>query len=274
MKILEDNGLTDKLWELCNVFFSYQSEIPSLDDFAVSMIVTYVTSSLKGTVPAVFKPYILRKLASENEVFNACNEAIIEIYDLIKQLIGDVFAAKFIITADHGFLYKRDRLQEFDKVTYPREICTYMNKRFLITKEEVAEPGMASRMMTYMNHLYVTTPIGADTFKVAGGGQNYVHGGSALQEMMVPVIELTTNTRGVAYDYVDVVLTSSSRKVTNLITYFEFTQSEKVTDTMKARSIIAYFTDEAGEKSPLMYQSWQTVETMHRRREHFARSLR
>lgn len=188
------------------------------------------------------------KAASENEVFNACAEAIDEIYKLIKKLTGYVSAPKFFITADHGFLYKRDRLQEFDKVTYPREICTYMNKRFLLTTKEVCEPGMASRMMAYMEHLYVTTPIGADIFKVAGGGQNYVHGGSALQEMMVPVIELTTNTRGVAYDYVEVVLTSSSRKVTNLITYFDFIQSEKVTDTMKARSIIAYFTDEAGEK--------------------------
>ena len=62
--------------------------------------------------------------------------------------------------------------------------------------------------MTYMNNLYVTTPIGADIFKVAGGGQNYVHGGSSLQEMLIPIIELTTNTRAVAYDYVDVILTS------------------------------------------------------------------
>lgn len=78
--------------------------------------------------------------------------------------------------------------------------------------------------------------------------KNYVHGGTSLQEMIVPVIELTTNTRGVAYDYVDVVLTSVTRKVTNLITYFDFIQTEKVTDTMKARSIVAYFTTEDGEK--------------------------
>lgn len=100
----------------------------------------------------------------------------------------------------------------------------------------------------YMNNLYVTTPIGADIFKVAGGGQNYVHGGSSLQEMLIPVIELTTNTRAVAYDYVDVILTSVNRKVTNLITYFDFIQTEKVTDTMKARSLVAYFTTEDGEK--------------------------
>ena len=188
------------------------------------------------------------KPASENEVFTACSEAIEEIHKLIKKLTSYISAPKFFITADHGFLYKRDKLQEFDKVSYDREICTYSNKRFLLTTQKVNEPGMKSRMMAYMNQLYVTTPIGADIFKVAGGGQNYVHGGSSLQEMLIPVIELTTNTRAVAYDYVDVILTTVNRKVTNLITYFDFIQTEKVTDTMKARSLVAYFTTEGGEK--------------------------
>ena len=86
--------------------------------------------------------------------------------------------------------------------------------RLLLTTQKVNEPGMKSRLMAYLNNLYVTTPIGADIFKVAGGGQNYVHGGSSLQEMLVPVIELTTNTRAVAYDYVDVILTSVNREMT------------------------------------------------------------
>ena len=188
------------------------------------------------------------KPASENEVFTACSEAIEEIHKLIKKLTSYISAPKFFITADHGFLYKRDKLHEFDKVSYDREICAYSNKRFLLTTQKVNEPGMKSRLMAYMNNLYVTTPIGADIFKVAGGGQNYVHGGSSLQEMLIPVIELTTNTRAVAYDYVDVILTSVNRKVTNLITYFDFIQTEKVTDTMKARSLVAYFTTEDGEK--------------------------
>lgn len=188
------------------------------------------------------------KPASENEVFNACAEAIEEIHKLVKKLTGYVSAPKFFITADHGFLYKRDRLQEFDKVSYPKDKCLYTNKRFLITEDAVNEQGIMARTMAYLNKLYVDTPVGADIFKVAGGGQNYVHGGTSLQEMMVPVIEVTTNTRGVAYDYVDVVLTSVTRKVTNLITYFDFIQIEKVTDTMKARSIVAYFTTEDGEK--------------------------
>ena len=188
------------------------------------------------------------KTVSENEVFNACEEAIKEIHRLIHRLTIYISAPKFFITADHGFLYKRDKLHEFDKLSYDREICTYSNKRFLLTTKRVDELGMKSRMMKYMKQLYVTTPIGADIFKVSGGGQNYVHGGSSLQEMLVPVIELTANTKAVAYDYVNVVLTSVNRKITNLITYFDFIQTEKVTDTMKARSLVAYFTTESGEK--------------------------
>lgn len=188
------------------------------------------------------------KQASENEVFRACEEAIKEIVELIHQLTGDVSATKYIITADHGFLYKRDKLQEFDKVSFRKEICEYSNKRFLLTMEKVDEQGMLSRARAYLDKLYVTTPIGADIFKVSGGGQNYVHGGSSIQEMLIPVIEVKTAKGKMKTDFVDVILTSVSRKVTNLITYFDFIQTEKVTEVMKARNVIAYFATEFGEK--------------------------
>ena len=57
------------------------------------------------------------KPASENEVFTACSEAIEEIHKLIKKLTSFISASKFFVTADHGFLYKRDRLHEFDPMT-------------------------------------------------------------------------------------------------------------------------------------------------------------
>ena len=191
------------------------------------------------------------KPASENEVFNACEEAIEEIYHMIRQLTNRISATKFIITADHGFLYRRDKLQEFDKVSYDKEMCTYSNKRFLLTKQVVNAQGIVSRGLAYLNKLntgYVAAPLGADIFKVPGGGQNFVHGGSSLQEMLVPVIEVKTAKGKQAYDFIDVILTSVSRKVTNLRTYFDFIQTEKVTDVMKGMNIIAYFESEDGEK--------------------------
>lgn len=72
-------------------------------------------------------------LPSENEVFNACAEAIEEIHKLVKKLTGYVSAPKFFITADHGFLYKRDRLQEFDKVSYPKD------KAFIQTRDSLLQ---------------------------------------------------------------------------------------------------------------------------------------
>lgn len=188
------------------------------------------------------------KPATENEVFVACAEAISEITELIHQLTNDISATKYIITADHGFLYKRDKLQEFDKVSFQKDICEYSNKRFLLTTEKVNEQGMMSRAKAYLDKLYVTTPIGAEIFKVAGGGQNYVHGGSSLQEMLIPVVEVKTAKGKMDTDFVDVILTSVSRKVTNLITYFDFIQTEKVTELMKARNLVAYFATESGEK--------------------------
>lgn len=188
------------------------------------------------------------KPASENEVFNACAEAINEIVKLIRKLTGDVSATRFIVTADHGFIYKRNKLAESDKVQIAdRSICTYENKRFLITSVESAQQGTMSRLMAYMKH-FVTTPVGADIFAVGGGGSNFVHGGSSMQEMLVPVVEVRTAKGKQDYDYADVILISVSRKVTNLITYFDFIQTEKVTDVVKGRSLIAYFATEDGEK--------------------------
>lgn len=187
------------------------------------------------------------KPASENEVFNACDEAITEIMKLVHDLTNSVSATKFIITADHGFLYKRDKIQEFDKVDVPKEVCTYTNKRFLLTSTETNYTGMMSRVMAYCK-AFVTIPVGADIFKVSGGGQNYVHGGSSIQEMLVPVVEVRTATGKQTINYVDVILTTSTRKVTNLITYFDFIQSEKVTDVVKGRSLIAFFEDANGNQ--------------------------
>lgn len=191
------------------------------------------------------------KPASENEVFNACAEAIDEIFKLIKKLTGDISATKYFITADHGFLYKRDKLQEFDKVSYSKELCTYSNKRFLLTTNKINVQGVMSRALAYLNRnnrLYVTTPIGTNIFKVAGGGQNYVHGGSSLQEMLIPVVEVKTAKGKQETDFVDVILTTVSRKVTNLTTFFDFIQTEKVTDVMKGRNVVAFFTTASGEK--------------------------
>lgn len=191
------------------------------------------------------------KASSENEVFNACDEAITEIHSLVRRLTEAVTAIRYIITADHGFLYKRDRLKESDKVNIAGGKDLLVNKRFIVSENPVNIEGTNTFSLDYLsedNALYATLPVGTDIFKAPGGGQNYVHGGSSLQEIIIPVVKVKTAKGKQETKFVEAVLTSLSRKVTNLITFLDFIQSENVSDTMKAREIKAYFVDEKGEK--------------------------
>jgi hypothetical protein len=52
----------------------------------------------------------------KNEVFVACEEAVAEIADLIRKITVNANTLHFIVTADHGFIYKRDKVSESDKI--------------------------------------------------------------------------------------------------------------------------------------------------------------
>ena len=87
-------------------------------------------------------------------------------------------------------------------------------------------------------------------FKVQGGGANYVHGGAALQEVVIPVIKFKNERGKTAKEVkkVDVKLTSISRKITNSITYLEFFQVDKIQDKTVPRRLAVYLADEEGNR--------------------------
>lgn len=191
------------------------------------------------------------KQPTENEVFNACQEAIAEIQKLIKNLTGYVSNTRFLVTADHGFIYKRDKLVESDKIKTDKSDLSFVNKRYLLSTQEMREAALISRSLVYLsalNKLYVSTPVGADIISSRGGGQNYVHGGSSLQEMIVPVIKVRTAKGYQATKNVNVELSAFNYKITEATFKLEFMQMEAVTDVIKPKSLVAFFTDEDGHK--------------------------
>lgn len=190
-------------------------------------------------------------MKSENEVFNACQEAIEEIQGLIRRITGYVSATRYLITADHGFIYKRNKLVESDKIVLDKKTIPFVNKRYLLTLEEISNDAVISRKLEYLgilNKLFVTTPMGTDIIKAPGGGQNYVHGGSSLQEMIVPVIKVRTATGKQDIGIVNVELSSFTNKVTGIEIRLDFMQMEPVSDVVKGRKLIAFFADIDGNK--------------------------
>lgn len=191
------------------------------------------------------------KMPLENEVFNACQEAIEEIQTLIRRLTGYVSNTRYLVTADHGFIYKRDKLVESDKISMDKTAFSFKNKRYLLSVEPANNDALISRTLAYlskMNEIFVSTPKGADIIKTQGGGQNYVHGGSSLQEMIVPVLKVKTFKGKQDTGIVSVELSSFHSRITEATFKLEFMQMEPVTDTVKPRSLVAFFVDGSGSK--------------------------
>jgi uncharacterized protein (TIGR02687 family) len=189
---------------------------------------------------------------TENEVFTACEEAVEEIFALIKRLSGSANTYHFIVTADHGFIYKRDKIQESDKITNTADKNAFVNRRFVISDEFVKGDGIASlsmgKILNSGDNKVVSFPVSSNVFKVAGGGQNYVHGGSSPQEMIVPVIDVKTEKGHMETRTAQIMLVSMVQKITNLISSLDFIQSEPVSDVVKATSYKIFFISEDNEK--------------------------
>ncbi|MDO5424059.1 MAG: BREX-1 system phosphatase PglZ type A [Eubacteriales bacterium] len=207
------------------------------------------------------------KLNTENEVFNACAEAVDEIAALIRRLTISANRSHFIVTADHGFLYRRNKLSESDKVNVPKGdredglghkissvsgTADILGRRYLLSVEAVETEGVAATavgtMMQNKDERMVSYPVGADIFKAPGSGMNYVHGGCSPQEMLVPLIEVKTERGYKETTTAQIALVSLTSKITNLITSLDFVQTEAVSDVVKETTYRLYFVDSNGER--------------------------
>jgi uncharacterized protein (TIGR02687 family) len=191
-----------------------------------------------------------RGSSSEKEVFSACSEAVDSIYTLIKRLAGSANVYHFIVTADHGFLYKRAKFAESDKININDLKGVFSNRRFIVSDEAVIADGVASIPLADIvgndDKHFVSWPIGANVFKTSGG-LNYVHGGASPQEMILPLITVKTERGHVETRSVKIALVSMVQRITNLITQLEFIQQEPVGDIIKPVEFKLCFVSEDGE---------------------------
>ena len=192
------------------------------------------------------------KATTEDEVFVACQEAISEIMDLIRKISTNANTYRFIITSDHGFIYKRDKLSESDKIGAVNDKKAFINRRFIVAQEAVVDEGVQSLSMGLIldngDSKQVSFPVSSNVFKVTGGGQNFVHGGSSPQEMLVPVLDIKMERGHMETRPVQIALVSIVQKITNLITTMDFIQTDAVSDTVKKTTYKMYFVSEDNEK--------------------------
>ena len=176
------------------------------------------------------------KAASENEVFTACEEAIEEIYSMIKKIASQANTLHFIVTADHGFIYKRDKIQATDKISGAASKSNSVGQRYSISAKGLDADGVCSttvgKVLGNKDERIISFPLASDIFKVAGAGQNYVHGGCSPQEMLIPLLDVKVDKGKKETSSAEIALVSLTQDY-QLITTLDFVQTEPVSDVVK-----------------------------------------
>ncbi len=186
--------------------------------------------------------------------FDAAEMAIKELKDLLRALVNHVSATKVIITADHGFVYQRSKLVEYDKITKVKnDAVVETDRRYILSKSDAEDMNVLNlpfnAEIITKEPLKVIVPKGTIRFKTQGDDGNFVHGGAMLQEIIVPVIEyFDKRSDEFKAKKVEVQLTSITRKLTNRISYLEFFQTESVSVKNLPLNLKLYITDVDGNR--------------------------
>lgn len=196
----------------------------------------------------------------ETTVFNACYSANHEIKILVNMICSELNGLNVIITSDHGFLYTYQELNESDKMersSFKKDIVE-QGRRYVITNDS-ANPDFLMPVKGIYNDANLLGFAPRENIRIKGaGGTKFVHGGTSLQEMCVPIIKykyLRTGYKAYRinkdkYDTkpVSIALLSSNRKISNMIFNLSFYQKEAVKDSYVQCTYNVYITDASGNE--------------------------
>lgn len=191
------------------------------------------------------------KLNTEDEVFIACKESIDEIHEIIVRITNTVSRTRYLVTADHGFIYKREKTVESDKIERFSGEEDMVNKRFIVSEQSYDTVGTTNMMLSEVlgndDYRVITTPLTSNIFKYSGGGQNFVHGGTSPQETVVPIVQIKTVRGKIESENVQISLISRVRTITSLNINLDFFQQDAINESINPVSYRIAFVDESNQ---------------------------
>jgi uncharacterized protein (TIGR02687 family) len=182
------------------------------------------------------------KLGTERQVFEAVEDTLRDLVDLVKKL-ASANATNLFITADHGFLFQDDELPEqFYLSERPQgDEILVTNRRYVLghgLKVSDSFTTFSSEQLQIQGDLEVQIPKSIHRLKLAGGGSRFVHGGATLQEVVVPVLVINKKRKSDTRP-VSVQVLPDTDKVTTGQLVVKLFQSEPVSDKVQARVLRA-----------------------------------
>jgi uncharacterized protein (TIGR02687 family) len=191
------------------------------------------------------------KLATEDKVFEAVETAINELVALVRRL-SSTNANNIIITADHGFLYQRDELSEDqfldDKIKLSENEMKL--RRCIIGKKIERNLNLLiykAEDLDLAGDTQIAIPLANQRMRQAGSGSRYVHGGASLQEICLPLLQVSIK-RVSNVAQVDVeIRRSGSKTISAGVLVFRLYQVQPVSEKMQGRTLRIALYNNAGE---------------------------
>ena len=182
--------------------------------------------------------------ALELDVPLAAAQALTDLRDLVKRLLKQLNVTQVFVTADHGFLFQRRKLESLEKLRGDSSgELLESSKRYTVGRGLTAVDG-AQRFSSILEGLEVTVPRGSLRFVTPGAGAQYVHGGASLQETMIPVLSVrVARGRSAALSKVSVALQHSGpKRITGSPFTVTLAQLEPMSADLQPRNVrVAWF---------------------------------
>lgn len=178
------------------------------------------------------------KQGTERRVFEAAEQALSELVDLVKKA-ANANATNIFVTADHGFLFQDGELPEqfFLSETPQGDNILVKNKRYILghgLKVDIAFTTFSSVQLELDSDFEVQIPKSIHRLRLPGGGSRFVHGGATLQEVVVPVLSINKKRKSDTR-LVNVKVLPDTDKITTGQLVVKLFQSEPVSDKVHAR---------------------------------------
>ena len=133
------------------------------------------------------------KRESEADTCQAVEQTFDDL-ELILRKIASLKGSQAVITADHGFLFQQEPVDANDRAQFPTaKELSFKNRRFALgtgIKVSAGQKVFTADELGLSGNWEAVFPLGLDRFPRSGSGSRFVHGGTSLQEVVVPVIRL------------------------------------------------------------------------------------
>lgn len=200
------------------------------------------------------------KLGSESGTPKAVQDAIDDLVALVKRL-GSADATRIFITSDHGFLFQESKVGDADFLSEPPHgDIKFRDRRFLLGEDfretdafVTYKPAQLNLAGTWQVHV----PKSIYRLRLQGAADRFVHGGTTLQEVVVPLITVGRNARTDVRP-VDIQIRPSSDKITTANLVVDLFQAAPISDKVQPRDVRAglYYGDELlSDEVPLVFNS-------------------